>query len=99
MLEFVPFFSENLYLGGQDTVSETRESMILVSKSANIISKMTAFVAIDKDAQKKVEGELVKRSCPVPVATKEFNDALYLSNLKDCGLYDSSAVSAFSHFV
>ena len=77
-------------------MSETRESMILVSKSANIISKMTAFVAVDKDAQKKVEGELVKRSCPVPVATKEFNDALYSNNLRGCGLYDASGVSSVS---
>ena len=78
-------------------MSETRESMILVSKSANIISKMTAFVAVDKDAQEKVEGELVKRSCPVPVATKEFHEALYSNNLRGCGLYDAPAVSALSY--
>ena len=37
---------------------------------------MTAFVALDKDAKKPVEGEMVKRPCPVPVATREFNNGL-----------------------
>ena len=37
---------------------------------------MTAFVAVDKDAEKPVEGEMVKWPCPVPVATKEFNKGL-----------------------
>ena len=50
--------------------------MILLSTSANIISRMTAFVAVDKDAKRPVEGEMVKRPCPVPVATKEFNNGL-----------------------
>ena len=52
--------------------------MILLSRSANIVSRMTAFVAIDKEGKKNVDGEMVKRSCPVPVATKEFSDALPL---------------------
>ena len=62
--------------------------MILVSKSANIVSKMTAFVAVDTEGQKQKEGEMVKRSCPVPVATKEFTEALHSSSLQSCGLFD-----------
>ena len=54
-----------------DKLKETRQNLILVSKDANIISKMTAFVAIDKEAKKQVvERKLVKRCCPVPVNTK-----------------------------
>lgn len=58
-----------------DSLNEKRQNIILLSTSANIVSKVTAFVAIDKDAGKQVEGEMVKRACPVPIATPEFNDA------------------------
>ena len=51
------------------------------------MSKMTAFVAVDTEGQKQGEGEMVKRSCPVPVATKEFSDALAQNSLMACGLY------------
>ena len=64
-----------------------------MSICSNIVSKMTAFVAIDKEAGKKVEGEMIKRPCPIPVATKEFQDG-YLQNslrsscLMSCGFDD-----------
>ena len=45
------------------------------------MSKMTAFVAVDREGQKQGEEEMVKRSCPVPVATKEFSDGLAKSNV------------------
>ena len=72
--------------------------MILLSTCANIVSKMTAFVAIDKGAMKKVEGEMVKRPCPIPVATQEFIEMCYENNLKsyclmDCG-FDSGVPSS-----
>ena len=57
-------------------LNKLRQDMILLSTSANIISRMTAFVAVDKDAKKPVEGEMVRRPCPVPVATREFYDGL-----------------------
>ena len=71
MYDFVGF-------GNVDTQSlnEKRQNIILLSTSANIVSKVTAFVAIDKEAGKQVEGEMAKRSCPVPVATPEFSDAV-----------------------
>ena len=69
---------------------EVRQNMTLMSTTSNIISKMTAFVAIDKDAKRKVEGDLVQRYCPIPVATPQFGDALHTSMTSGCGLYDAS---------
>ena len=60
------------------SLSKIRQNMILLSTNANVISKMTAFVAIDKESKKKVEGQRVRRFCPVPVATQEFSDALLM---------------------
>lgn len=48
-----------------------RKSILAVSQAANIISKYTAFVAVDKEGA-KVEGDLVKRSCPVPKLSDDF---------------------------
>ena len=70
--------------------------MILLSTYANIISRMTAFVAVDKDAKKPVEGEMVKRPCPVPVATREFKNGLVNRDhfqSASCNRYLSSAYS------
>ena len=51
-------------------MTEIKDKITLLSTSANVISKMTAFVAVDKNS--KVEGQMVKRSCPVPLATIGF---------------------------
>lgn len=56
----------------EDKVIEIKNNLILLSKTANIISKMTAFVAVDKMTKKQVEGEMVKRHCPISVATEEY---------------------------
>lgn len=47
------------------------QDILSLSTNANIVSKMTAFVAIDKESKKQVEGVMVKRPCPVPLATSE----------------------------
>ena len=67
-------------------MTEIREKITLLSTSANVISKMTAFVAVDKNS--KVEGEMVKRSCPIPLATIGFQplpqQSTYGINTLDC---------------
>ena len=65
--------------GGLEPLDKVRSNIKFVSICSNIVSKMTAFVAIDKEAGKKVKGEMVKRPCPIPVATQEFTEA-YLQN-------------------
>lgn len=81
------FTSEgSMYCFPNDKMTEIRNRLILLSNSANIISKMTAFVAVDKEAGKQVEGKVVKRQCPIPVATKEFSKAFSDDNweVDDC---------------
>ena len=76
------YFTGN-YRGQQlniEPATTTQQNIILMSTNANIISKMTAFVAVDKNADSKVIGEKVKRSCPVPVATQ---DSLLLDDLDE----------------
>ena len=53
---------------------------------------MTAFVAVDTEAEAKVEGEMLRRHCPVPFATQEFIESITNYNLscRGCGLYDST---------
>ena len=79
-----------------DSLNEKRQSIILLSTSANIVSKVTAFVAIDKDAGKQVEGEMVKRACPVPIATPEFNDGIGCADFGGQERFRSLAVSCLS---
>ena len=77
---------------GDETLTRIRQNIITVSTSANIVSKMTAFVAVDTEAKAKVEGEMLKRHCPVPFATQEFIESITSCNLscRGCGLYDST---------
>ena len=67
-------FSARFRTEDRRRLAKLGQGILLLSTNANIISKMTAFVAIDKEANKPVEGEMEKRSCPVPVATPGFED-------------------------
>ncbi|XP_053391795.1 von Willebrand factor A domain-containing protein 5A-like [Mercenaria mercenaria] len=48
-----------------------RQRIVDLSRHGNIVSKYSAFVAIDS-AGKKVENKAVERSCPVPTLSKEY---------------------------
>ena len=72
-------YTDHYHRLAKASLEEMKEKTLQLSTNANVISRLTAFVAIDKDSKKKVEGEMMKRSCPVPVATPEFSDALSMN--------------------
>ena len=43
-----------------------KQKIILLSTSANIVSKHTAFVGVDSERPEKVEGEREQRDVPLP---------------------------------
>ena len=58
-------YSERNY--GQE-FEETKRSIISISKTANVVSKLTSFVAVDKDSNQPVTGPLRKHFVPFPRA-------------------------------
>ena len=68
-------FCQGYYWGNRkDNTAELREKIISLSRHANIVSKFTAFVAVDKEGE-KVEGTMVQRDCPVPTLSPEYLEA------------------------
>ena len=49
---------------GEQEFEETKTSIISVSKSANVVSKFTSFVAVDKNSHQPVSGPLKKHVFP-----------------------------------
>ena len=64
-------FTEGFDANNRRHLAKLGQDILSLSTNANIVSKMTAFVAIDKESKKQVEGVMVKRPCPVPLATSE----------------------------
>ena len=48
----------------EDKRNKTRDSIIDISKAANVVSKFTSFVAVDRDNHEPVSGPLRKRVVP-----------------------------------
>ena len=49
---------------GEQEFEETKTSIISVSKSANVVSKFTSFVAVDKENHQPVSGPLRRQVVP-----------------------------------
>ena len=76
---------------GEQEFEEAKTSIISVSKSANVVSKFTSFVAVDKDNHQPVSGPLQTQVVPSFADL----DLDYICNLKSCGLADVSVGSAY----
>ncbi|XP_053392403.1 von Willebrand factor A domain-containing protein 5A-like isoform X2 [Mercenaria mercenaria] len=72
--------------------AELRQKIVNFSRQGNIVSRYTAFVAIDTEG-KKVSGELSQRSCPVPMVSTEYKDGMYDARLMKQGVTDPSQYS------
>lgn len=72
---------------------ETLQKIINISRQGNILSKYTAFVAIDIKG-KQVEKKSQTRSCPVPIVTINYLDGLYDADLMKKGVTDPSTFAA-----
>ena len=55
---------KDIYNGGQE-FEEAKTQIISISKSANVVSKFTSFVAVDKDNHKPVSGPLQRQVVPL----------------------------------
>ena len=55
---------------GEDTVLAEQEkaSIISISKSSSVVSKLTSFVAVDRASREPVSGPLQQRRVPLPVS-------------------------------
>lgn len=68
---------------GLDEIANLRQRIVDMSRHGNIISKYTAFVAVDMEGA-KVEGNLVQKPCPVPTLSQEYKNGLATSvSMKD----------------
>ncbi|XP_045212788.2 von Willebrand factor A domain-containing protein 5A-like isoform X2 [Mercenaria mercenaria] len=67
---------------GQE-IKTFRQRIVDLSRHGNIVSKYSAFVAIDTEG-KKVEDKAVERPCPVPTLSEEF-----MSGLQPCCSMDA----------
>ena len=75
---------------GEQEFEEAKTSIISVSKSANVVSKFTSFVAVDKDNHQPVSGPLQRQVVP----SFADQDMGYMCNLKSYGLVGASLDSA-----
>jgi len=77
--------------------SELKNKIINLSCHGNIISKYTAFVAVDMEGA-KVEGELLKKSCPIPTLSEEYMKGLRESQVSTTTRIHKLEISShFSH--
>ena len=76
---------------GEQEFEEAKTSIISVSKSANVVSKFTSFVAVDKDNHQPVLGPLQRQVVP----SFADQDIEYICNMKSCGLADASVGNAW----
>ncbi|XP_060603762.1 von Willebrand factor A domain-containing protein 5A-like isoform X2 [Ruditapes philippinarum] len=74
-------------------VEELCVRIFSLSCLGNVVSRYTAFVAIDTKG-KKVIGDKKTRKCPVPMNTVEYRDGMYDAKLMKEGVTDQSLYSA-----
>lgn len=67
-----------------DQTVDQGQKIIALSCHGNIVSKYTAFVAIDTKGE-EVKGKSQKRPCPVPLMTMNYMDGMYDLDLKQQG--------------
>lgn len=66
-------------------IQGNRRKVIDLSRNGNIISKYTAFVAIDTEG-KTVERKSTERPCPVPTLSDDFQKGMEDINMRGCSL-------------
>ena len=82
---------KDIYNGGQE-FEEAKMQIISISKSANVVSKFTSFVAVNKDNHKPVSGPLQRQV--VPLFGYEMGDL----NLKSCALMADASYGSVGVF-
>ncbi|KAL4230179.1 von Willebrand factor A domain-containing protein 5A [Mactra antiquata] len=87
----VEYYSHDLV----NKAEQIRDKIVNLSIHGNVISKFTAFVAVNEGG-KTVETEAIDRSCPVPTLSKEFVDVCTRSSLRCCGLFDEGLSDVYS---
>jgi hypothetical protein len=84
-LIFVEYLFLDVLILNPNQVEELCVKIVSLSCLGNVVSRYTAFVAIDTKG-KKVIGDKKTRKCPVPMNTVEYRDGMYDAKLMKEGV-------------
>ncbi|XP_048073209.1 von Willebrand factor A domain-containing protein 5A isoform X9 [Ursus arctos] len=82
-------FLQTKDMGFRDTSAKDKKDVLKISIDCGVISSQTAFIAVNKNLNKPVQGPLTRRDVPRPTL---FSAALMMPQYEGCGLDGTNAL-------
>jgi len=71
-----------------ESEEKNKAEILLLSVAANIVSRHTSMVGVDKDRKDKVEGEMIHREVPLMMSRQSAYTSFMVSNSVSDGIYN-----------